>query len=202
MEKDLEQAKQGEGVSAEQHKHLAGGIPERHWNLALVRRTQECVCREQVQELGWEAYVASQKETHVYASRNRREVEHILIPNIVFIRLANTERVTLMKQCPLIYKFMTDKAGIANEFGRQPYALVTDREMEQLQYMLYHADSPVNFTDHPLRKGDTIRVVRGKLKGLEGNYLREGKNAYIVISIGSLGCAMANVSIGDIERVN
>ena len=178
----------------------AGGVPGRKWFVALVRNKYERKCRDMLLELGYEAFVASQQEIHVYHCRKRHKVERIVIPAIVFLHATEKERLQAMKQCPLIYHFLTNKALVANDLGRHPYAVVPDYQMEQLRFMLYHAESQVNFTDHPLHVGERIRIVRGQLKGFEGNVMHSDNTTYVVACLDFLGCAMVTVSPNDIER--
>lgn len=171
-----------------------------YWHAALVKRNYERLCRDQLDKLGLETYLASQKETHIYKNRTRREVEKIIIPNIVFIRIPGHQTLQVMKSCSLIQGFLRNKAAQTSPYGQQPMAIIPDQQMKLLQFMLYHAEQPVNFTNQPLRLGDRIRVVRGQLAGLEGQVLREGKNAYIVVSLDILGSAITSIALTDVEK--
>jgi len=190
-----------ETVGNSLRQSLAGGVPERKWLVALVKTNFEEVCRKQLQEKGYEAYVACQKQTRVYRNRHRREVTHIIISRMVFIRINEKERLQILKDFPVIKCFLTDKAAQANEFGRHPFAVIPDAQMERLQFMLYNADTPVSFTAEPLRQGDHIRVVRGPLANCEGQVIRLGNNSYLVVTLDALGSAMVNISPDDLERI-
>ena len=173
----------------------------KQWYVALVRTRFERVCRDQLLQLGFEAYVASQKEMHYYEHRKRREVENVVISSMVFLHATEQERLEAMKQCPLIYHFMMDKAGAKDAFGRPPYAVVPDEEMKRLQYMLFNADSPVLFTTDTLNIGDPIRVKRGPLKGFEGRIARSAGITYVVATLEILGNAMVTINIEDVEKI-
>ena len=175
-------------------------VPPSYWHAALVKRNYERLCRDQLANLGHETYLASQKETHIYRNRTRREVEKIIIPNIVFIRIPGHQTLPVMKSCSLIQGFLRNKAAQASPYGQQPMAIIPDQQMKLLQFMLYHAEQPVNFTNQPLHLGDRIRVTRGQLAGLEGQVLREGKNAYIVVSLDILGSAITSIALTDVEK--
>jgi transcription antitermination factor NusG len=180
---------------------LAGGVPERKWFVALVRSNYEEICRKKLQENGYEAYVACQKELHVYPNRHRREITHIIIPGLVFIRINEQERIQILKNFPVIKCFLTDKAGQANSFGKHPFAVVPDNQMERLQFMLFHADSPVNFTTETLHLGDHIRVVRGQLAGLEGRVTHHGNASYLVVALDLLGSAIVQIAPENLEKI-
>lgn len=175
-------------------------VPPSYWHAALVKRNYERLCRDQLANLGHETYLASQKETHIYRNRTRREVEKIIIPNIVFIRIPGHQTLPVMKSCSLIQGFLRNRAAQLGHYGQPPLAIIPDQQMKLLQFMLYHAEQPVNFTNQPLHLGDRIRVTRGQLAGLEGQVLREGKNAYIVVSLDILGSAITSIALTDVEK--
>ena len=185
----------------------AGGVPkaevksteERRWYVAIVKRNTEKSTREQLEKLGYETYVASQKELHQWSSGLRKEVERVVISTIVFVHVTEKERLLTLK-FPFVNRYMTNKAAPANDLGRHPVATIPDSQMQQLQFMLYHADSRVDFVENPLRRGEHIRVVRGCLKGFEGEVVRMEGTTYVVATIGLLGSAMVTISPADIER--
>lgn len=179
----------------------AGGVPERQWMVAIVKRNTEKACREKLLQLGYESYVATQRETRIYRCRKRTNIERVIITSIVFIHTTERERIHILKECPFVHYFMTDKAGQANDFGRHPFAIIPDHQMEQLRFMLYNADVPVNFTSLPLHLGDRIRVIRGKLTGLEGQIARTGNTSHIGIQIDFLGCALVDIPPTDLEKI-
>lgn len=180
---------------------FAGGVSILKWFVAVVRRNREEMCRKDLQRLGIEAYVASQKETHVYRNRHRREVTRIVIPGIVFVHIQDSQRLQILKENPLIQFFMTDKAALTTEYGRRPFAIIPDSQMDTLRFMLYHAEAPVSFVETPLHLGDHIRVIRGNLAGLEGSFVRDANSTSIVVTLDLLGSAVVTISPLDIEKV-
>lgn len=193
---------QNKVVAVTSRKPDTGGVPATEhprWYIAEVKYNYERVCREKAQIFGLEAYVASTKETHHYDGGKKRDVEHILIPCRVFIRMNDSQRVPFMKTCPYVYKFMTDKAGTADAYGHKPYAIVPDDQMQTLQFMLYNASNPVSFVEHPLHPGDRVRIVRGPLKDLEGAFVRDTSGTHIAVAIDNLGYAVTSIAIDDVQ---
>jgi len=187
-------------ATAEMQNVCAGGVPGRKWFVALVRNKYERRCHEELQALGYDSFVASQEEIRTYQCRKRHRIERIVIPTIVFLHATDLERLQAMKQCKLIYHFMTNRALVANDLGRHPYAVVPDHQMEQLRFMLRNAEAPVSFTDQPLHSGERIRIIRGRLKGFEGSVIRTEGTTRVFASLDFLGCAMVTVNPDDIER--
>ena len=178
----------------------AVGVPNRQWFVAIVGRNTEKACRERLSALGYESYVATQMETRVWRTGQKKQVERVLISNILFIHVTERERLEIVK-LPYINYFLTDKAGHTNDFGRHPLAVIPDSQMDMLRFMLYHADSPVSFTSEPLRLGDHIRVIRGQLTGCEGYVAKDGNQTHLVVRIGFLGSAQVSISSDDLEKI-
>lgn len=201
MADSVEHTGDSEAAGTEMRQSNAGGVPKRQWFVAIVKPHTEEYCSKQVQKLGHEAYVASQQETRVYANRHRRTVSHVIISGIVFIRATEEERIQILKTCPSIPAFLTNKASKPNEFGRRPMAVIPDSQMETLQFMLYHADTPVDFTSTPPQLGDRIRVIRGPFVGFEGFVTQDDKKTELVITIDFLGAAKTVIGVEDIEKI-
>lgn len=178
----------------------AVGVSNRHWFVAIVGRNTEKACRERLTALGYESYVATQIETRVWRSGQKKQVERVLISNLLFIHVTERERREIVK-LPYINYFLTDKAGHTNDFGRHPLAVIPDSQMEMLQFMLYHAESPVTFTPEPLHLGDHIRVIRGQLTGCEGYVTMEGNQTHLVVRIDFLGSAQVTISPDNLEKI-
>lgn len=178
----------------------AVGVPNRLWFVAIVGRNTEKACRERLSALGYESYVATQMETRVWRTGQKKQVERVLISNILFIHVTERERLEIVK-LPYINYFLTDKAGHTNDFGRHPLAVIPDSQMDMLRFMLYHADSPVSFTSEPLRLGDHIRVIRGQLTGCEGYVAKDGNQTHLVVRIDFLGSAQVSISSDDLEKI-
>lgn len=171
----------------------------KYWYVALVGTNREKACRDQLVKLGHEAWIASQQEEHLWRNGRHSTVERVVIPLVVFVHATEQERRTIVNY-PFIKHFMTDKAQTPNSFGVHPVAVIPEKEMERLRFMLYQSECPVSFLSRPLHKGDQVRVVRGSLRGFEGQVTRyRDGDTYIVVNIGILGCAMVRISMNDVE---
>ena len=97
---------------------------------------------------------------------------------------------------------MVDRAGNTNAYNRQPIAVVPSEQIERLRFMLGDENSTVNIEPLNLKTGDKVRVIRGNLRGLEGNVYQEPSgNSYIVIRLDNLCCASAKVSLKDVTLI-
>ena len=180
------------GVSSDAEKRV--------WYVAVVNRNSEKLIRERLLQNGFEAYVASQLEEHRWANGRKKKVERVVISARIFIRLTEEERREVV-HLPYINYFMTDKARAVNEYGTHPLAVIPDREMQMLRFMLCNADMPVDFVTTRLRAGDRIRIIRGPLKGFEGEVTRQLCDTYVFIRLSILGAATTRVTPQDIELI-
>ena len=180
----------------------AVGVSEnRFWYVAVVNRNSEKLIREKLLLKGYEAYVASQMEDHIWKNGRKKKIERVLITAKIFIRLTEKERLDVV-HLPYINYFLTNKAMAANSFGVHPLAVIPDREMQMLRFMLCNADSPVDFVSTQFRAGDRIRIIRGALKGFEGEVARITGETYVFIRLSVLGSALTRVLPHDIEVIS
>jgi len=182
---------------------VAEGAKEvrRHWYVAVVGQNTEKICRDRLIKLGFDAFVASQHETHYWRNGVKREVEVVKITTRVFVYATEAERKMIVN-FPFIHSFMVNRSAKPTEFGFHPIAIIPDHEMEMLKFMLYKADQPVQFTER-LAKGDHVRVIRGNMTGFEGQIIQtaDRNEKYIGINIGYLGCALVHIPPEDVVKV-
>lgn len=177
-------------------------IPHSRWYVAIVGNNTEKSCGDKLEKAGYEIYVPTQREMRRWKNGRRKLVERVVIPSIVFIHCTEAERKKEIVGLPYIKRFMTDRARHGNTPTGTSIAVVPDEQIEKLRFILYNSDHPVSIESAPLRLGDKVRVVRGRLMGLEGNVIqhREG-NPDIIVQLDILGCARMSISEDDLERI-
>lgn len=180
------------------HKDFGFAVPETHlrWFIAECMPTKEKTVRTLLQNAGYEAYLASYSETVVYKSRNRRVKEKIIIPGKVFVRTEKRKLMSILLAFSSVWRFMLDRSTKDRRF-----AYVSDLEMQNLQYMLGSAASPVLITADSLKVDQPVRVVRGALAGLEGWFYKEGHASFVVIkmTMGTSHYVYTEVPLDDIQ---
>lgn len=121
---------------------------------------------------------------------------------MVFVRCKESERLSEIAHLSYIYKFLVDKANRKDVSSKSPVAIIPDKQLQKLRFVVGNSDDPVTIEQAPLHLGDKITVLRGKLQGLEGNIeeFRDG-STFIVIRIDSLGCAKVKINPIDVERI-
>lgn len=166
--------------------------PER-WIATLVQMCTEKKVASRLKKLGIEHYVPTQTEIHQWSDR-KKKVERVVIPMVVFVRVDESTERTLRMQS-FIRKILTYP-------GQTTAAVIPDEQVERLKFMLKQADSPVELMAQNLQVGDKVRIVRGALKGLEGELSKSmTEKSMVAIRIDGLGYACVSVSVGDLEGI-
>ena len=163
----------------------------KRWVAALVHTNCEKKVATKLEKLGIENYVAIQKEEHQWSDR-KKKIDRIVIPMVVFVRLAKDEEDEF-RRLPFIMKFITYPGA------KELVTPIPDEQIEQIQFLLKHSESPVTFSTH-IEIGDAVRIVKGPLKGFIG-YCCGISNFEIAIHVDLLGYATTYIPITDIEII-
>lgn len=178
----------------------AVGVPDRKWFVAIVNSRHERSVGDKLREINIETYVATQQEMHVWANGRRKMVDRVVIPSVVFVRCTEQERrhiVTL----PYINRFMVNRSRRSGSLSR-PVAVVGDAEIEKLKFMLGQSDSPVDFAPTEFHVNDSVRVIRGNLRGLQGEIRRNSDGTHtLVVCLAMLGGATVFINPRDVEKI-
>lgn len=165
----------------------------KRWIAVLVQMCTEKKVGEKLSKLDIENYIPIQQEIHQWSDR-KKKIDHIVIPMVVFIHTdEKTEKQ--IRNFSFIYKILSYP-------GHKETAVIPDVQIERLKFMLKHAESEIQLSEKLFSIGETVRIARGPLKGLEGElcYVTEDK-PMVAIRIECLGYACVNVSKADIESV-
>lgn len=177
----------------------AVGMPfstEKHWFVAVVKHGNEKICGRILTDLGYENYVPMQRELKQYASGRRKWVDRLVLTSKVFVRTTEDDRLKNIVTLPVVYRFMVDPSRRENKMGHATAAVIPDKEMNIFRRMLEQDELPVSIdeTGSAYSDGDKVRVVVGKLSGLEGTVMSatDGKN-HLHVSLDILGSASVEV---------
>ena len=161
----------------------------KRWVAALVQMNCEKKVAAKLDNMGIANYVPIQKEEHQWSDRKKR-IDRVVIPMVVFVRLAQNEEDEFRK-LSFILKFITYPGS------KELATPIPDEQIEKLKFLLHNADAKVSIVEN-LKAGDKVRLVRGPMKGLEGELSHIEENRPIVaIRIDGLGYACVSV-----EKIN
>ena len=163
----------------------------KRWIAALVQMCTEKKVGERLTKLGMENYVPTQTEIRQWSDR-KKKVERVVIPMVVFVHTDEKTELTLRMQS-FIRKILTYP-------GQTAAAVIPEDQIERLKFMLKQSDSPVEMMEQNLQVGDKVHILRGALKGLEGELCRcIPEKSMVAIRIEGLGYACVSVSVEDVS---
>lgn len=164
------------------------------WIAAYTRPKSEKKAAVELAKSHIEVYVPIQTQIREWSDR-RKKVDVVVIPMILFAKVASEDILTIKKH-PLII-------NVLGYPGRKELANIPESQIINLKHMLKDADSPVTFIEHPFNLTDTVRVTRGNLVGLIGKVerIKEGKTK-LVVCLDMLGGAMVEIDSEDLEIYN
>ncbi len=178
----------------------AVGVPEAKWFVAIVNSRHEKSVAEKLQATGIETYVAAQKEMRVWANGRRKIIDRVVVPSMVFVKCTEWQRRQIVN-LPYVNRFLVNRSTDSGGLNK-PVAVIGDAEIKKLKFMLGQSDTPVEFVPMEFRINDTVRVVRGSLRGLEGEIrtASDGTNT-LLVSLPLLGGATVHIDPKDVEKI-
>lgn len=178
----------------------AVGVPDLKWYVAIVNSRHEKSVADKLQEINVESYVAIQKEMRVWKNGKRKFIDQVVIPSIVFVRCTEQTRREIVS-LPFVNRFMVNRTAETGGLNK-PVAIISDDEIKKLKFMLGQSEIPVDFTPIIFRVNDNVRVIRGKLRGLEGEIRQNSDGTHtLVVSLSILGGATVYIAPQDVEKI-
>ena len=98
-------------------------------------------------EYNAEAYLAVQVR-----QSKRKKTEKAIIRGKLFVRVDESHRVDVMKQCSLLTHCIVDRSASPSPTGIPHFARIPDAQIQKLRTMLENADGEVEFTEEIPRK--------------------------------------------------
>ncbi|MDE6513429.1 MAG: UpxY family transcription antiterminator [Muribaculaceae bacterium] len=172
----------------------AVGIPEASWYVAIVNSRHEKKAADNLAQMGLESFVATQDELRIWKNGRRKIVARVVIPSTVFIRCTEAQRRRIVA-LPYINRFLVNRMADSGTLNK-PVATIPDEQIQTLKFMLGQSDHEVNFIPGPFAANEKVRVIRGKLKGLEGIVMHNADDTTrkLIVRMGILGGATVTIS--------
>lgn len=171
----------GEGVA-----HL------KRWYVALVKMHHEKKVVEYLTKMGIECFVPVQPETHQWSDR-RKVIESVLLPMMVFVYADPKERMEALT-LSTVSRYMVLR-------GESTPAVIPDEQMSRFRFMLDYSSEIVSMSSNFLARGEKVRVIKGPLAGLEGEFVTVEGRSQIAVRLNMLGCACVAMPVGYVESV-
>jgi transcription antitermination factor NusG len=160
------------------------------WYAVYTAPRAEKAVSERFSTSGITHYLALQKVKHHWSDR----LKEVMVPVIkgyifVFIPTIDFNKVTGIYGAIAFVKQ-----------GGLPIP-IPDQQMQSFQFMVSHADVPVEYSNEQYEHGETILVNKGPLQGMIGELI-EIKGKHIVqIRLAKFGCALISIPVSFVERI-
>lgn len=163
------------------------------WFVAYVRSCQERRLASFLAAEGIDYYLPIQKERRRWSDRVKL-VEKLVIPGMIFIHTDEIARQELLKDNPLISRFMTN--------GPYKPVVVPDSQMEEFRFVVENSSEKVSVSSRNFAAGEKIEVISGPLKGLVSEITAISGVSYLLIRLDMLGAAMVKIDAGCVKKIN
>ena len=162
----------------------------KHWIAMLVQVNCEKKTATRLGKVGYETYIPTQQEVHQWSDR-KKKVDRLIMPMVVFVRATVREEEWLRDQS-YIHKLL---ALPGSDEDKKKFATpIPDSQIERLKFLLENAESEVTIVSN-FKVGDSVRVMSGPLKGLEGVVSEADEKSSIVgVQIDGLGYACVKIT--------
>lgn len=189
MESAHIKTEQNVGISLVNGANDREAYPKR-WIAVLVQANCEKRSASQLNKLHYETFIPTQQEVHQWSDR-RKKIDRLVMPMIVFVRATVREEEWLRNQS-FIYKLLALPGS--KEDKRKFATPIPDVQIERLKFLLANAETEVTIVKD-LKVGDTVHIVQGPLKGLEGVVCEaDEKNSIVGVLIDGLGYACVKIA--------
>lgn len=176
---------------------------DRPWFVLWVKARAEKSVRDSLIKKGLEAVVATKEEMHTWRRGEKRKVEVVLIPSVVFVRMDKGDRRIVEDQLN-VHSVMRDparKSAGANYWDM--LARVTDEEMHIFLQMLGQEEVPVQFASTDYSVGEYVHIKGFKEGHNTAQIVRiyGDTKTYVGLRVSFLGCAYMQMPLNRIEKI-
>ena len=165
---------------------------ERKWYVAYVRLFHERKTAERLAAMGIESFVPVREEIHQWSQR-KKKVMRVLIPQMIFIHATQKERMEALTLASISHYMVLR--------GEHTPAVIPDRQMRQFMFMVDYSTETIEMFTSPLEPGQSIKVIKGPLSGIEGELIEIDGKSKVVVRLDLLGCAGVDMPIGYVEAL-
>jgi transcription antitermination factor NusG len=162
---------------------------EQHWWAIYTRHQHEKVIADVLSAKGFEVFLPLYDSIRRWKDRQKL-LSLPLFPCYVFVRGGLNRRFQILST-PGVHMALTRGDQIA---------VIPEKEIAAIRRTM---DGPFRMEPHPfLRCGESVRVVRGSLEGVEGILIRKKNQFRLVLSVDMLAKSVAvEIDAADVESI-
>lgn len=174
------------------HTNTTNMAEERKWYVAFVRLHHERKAVQKLEGMGIECFVPLKEEIHQWIQR-KKKVSVVLTPQMIFIHATEEERLKALTLSS-ISRYLVLR-------GEHLPAVVPDEQMKRFMFMVDYSEESVHSMNDLLSPGQKVKVIKGPLAGLEGEFVEMDGHSKIVVRLDMLGCFGTNMPAGYVETI-
>ena len=166
---------------------------ELHWYVANTCR-QEKKIKQRLDSMGIENFIPFQQIARKIHGVDKL-IEVPVIPNLVFIHTTLKTCMSLIQEYAFDMRYLRDR-----ETGN--FLIVPDKQMNDFMFLLDFSKDMVEVVNENLKKGDTVRVIKGDFAGIEGELIRVKGHKRVVVRLeGVVSLATAYIPGSFLEKI-
>ena len=165
---------------------------ERKWYVAYVRMHHERKASQKLEAMGIECFVPLREEIHQWSQR-KKKVSVVLTPQMIFIHATEEERMRALTLSSISHYLVLR--------GEHKPAVIPNSQMEHFIFMVNYSEECIHSLESPLTPGQKVRVIKGPLTGLEGEFIEMEGKTKVTIRLDLLGCFGTNMPAGYVEAI-
>ena len=190
----------GDAVGMQEAEENASGEALQYWLIARVAPNTEKSTATKLKSLGYDVFVASQKELRIWKNGERRKrkwVDRVVITQYIFMHITMKQREEVIRYS-FVKAFLKDSAAK----NKTAFAVVSDNHMASLKAMFGQSDYPVAFSPSDFHIGEKVCIHLGNYDYTAQIVRKRGdKTSYYGIRINELGCAYIEVPSSAIDKI-
>ena len=164
--------------------------PDKSWYVLRASYGREDKASDYIVEDGTFVYIAK-RYARKSVNGKRKKVLEILIPNLLFVYTTKDKAEEYVKNTPSLF-FLTYYYNHfeLDETQKNPPLTVSHKEMENFIIATRSKNEHLKFVDEAqchFKGGETVRVIDGLFKGVEGRIARVSGQQRVVITLSQVG---------------
>ena len=162
----------------------------KRWYVFRASYGREDKAADYIAEDGTYVYIAKHY-AHKIVNGKQKMVLETLVPNLIFVYTTDDKAEEYIKNCPpLSYLTYYYNHFAQNEMGKNPPLTVSCKEMENFIIATCNKSEHLKFVNESqchFKGGETVRVIEGLFKGVEGRVARVSGQQRVVLSLSNIG---------------
>ena len=153
------------------------GTIDIHWFVGVTFR-KELWIKDKLNQMQIECFVPTKE---VVREKDGKKVkgQQLLTPGYVFVHTDLHTAKSLPGTVGMEMRFLKN-------YSDSTPVIVPDRQMRDFMFLVTFSEQVIPLIPHKLKQGDRVRVIKGELKGLEGELIRIKGHKRVVVRISDM----------------